>query len=286
MNVNFVLVDERYEKDFKDMIPKELQGVISDGTGIILGCINEEAGEAYGVIVVTPEDLNFRIDWIYVDEDVRRLGIASRLVEHIKDMIAIESPESQLIAEFSASNTLFAMFCQSMSAGMKVHSAGLYEAKLSDMDKLLKLDKDITDCVPFERIDAEQFVNQLDSEYMEFIEGLDFTLFDKELSHAILKYGKVSAFITVRCDEDIWVEFLYGKNAKLEWPVMIAKALTAVKDRFKYEDKAVKIIMADTDVIEMVRKMIPNLIEEYAITATFNMDEEAQMAAEARATIL
>lgn len=75
-----VLVEEKnlYEK-FKPMVPSGAD-YEKDDRNMILGAIDTETMTAVGILVLSEDEDSFSIEYIYVDEDYRRIGIASEFL--------------------------------------------------------------------------------------------------------------------------------------------------------------------------------------------------------------
>ena len=83
MEISYVLLDEENRGDFDSVFPEEIK---LGPNRVAIGAVNEDA-QVVGCISYCLMDYQYDIDWIYVEEAVRRQGIGIGLIDEVLKVV-------------------------------------------------------------------------------------------------------------------------------------------------------------------------------------------------------
>ena len=200
---------------FQDMIPEEHYDDIIIGRKRAMGAIrlSDEKSCAAGVIVYhieENEEVNVRLDWIYVSQDFREMGIGNmmmaKLIEFTLDIdeaaifLSVDAPrlsDDESKEEFAVLTNFFDSwrFDFSMSIGRK------FFIKVSDQDDNSHLKGSVSGVQSLNALGGDgkklvsAFFKKLDNDYDESIITAPYSFFDPEVSCAIVENGEIKALL-------------------------------------------------------------------------------------------
>lgn len=109
-DLKLVVIDntENYEK-FKPLIVNAAAYRLSEY--LIIGAYDEKNNVPVGIIICSEDEADIAIDYIFVDKEYRRKGIATLLFEQLKELCVYNIDVDGLTAVFEGDNEeLFAFF--------------------------------------------------------------------------------------------------------------------------------------------------------------------------------
>ena len=162
--------DEEIRNQFRRFVPKEFEGLLADGCSFMIGAVeaDKDGLEAAGITLVTLEDEEFVVKWVWVDPDFRYREAGSKMMDALfatanengMETIVIQIPS--LKEEYATRSETYEFFFE--------FAFGDAEIKEVEGLKVFELSADVNNYLTMENDDVNAAVREdrINKEYEEF----------------------------------------------------------------------------------------------------------------------
>lgn len=269
-NIRITRIEKGNEQVFQSLLPNRFFHSIPGR--MCLGASYE--GFAAGIIVFSVDQVMCTIDWLYVDEKRRGLGIAKRLIDEIKDLMegsaimAISTVFSQNIdgLEPFFEKLGFGVFPGDKSYTLTYEDIALAPKikraiSMKDMDEI----ESVQDMMSVEKYQLKAFLkNELMSDSV-FFKCAD------RYSFAVKKKEDMSGCLICSDDgeKEINIELLYNKEEMLSFTaISLLKNLMVTISNDKRKDVNLSFVAANSDIVDFVEDLTGYSEEEIECAPT------------------
>ena len=163
-------LEEEVRNRFRDFVPKEFEGLMEEGCSFMIGAVEPEPDgmEAAGITLVTLEDEEFVVKWVWVDPDYRYKEAGSKMMDALfatanengMETIAIQIPS--LKDEYAPTSEEYQFFFD--------FAFGDAEIKTIDGIKVFELSADVDEYLAQENTMANEAIREerIDKGYDKF----------------------------------------------------------------------------------------------------------------------